>query len=273
MTEPVRAVIVDDERAARDAVRSMLVERPQVQIVAEASNGREAEAILRQVRPDLVFLDVQMPDLDGFGVLDALGPAGPRGVVFVTAYDEHAIRAFEVHALDYVLKPFGRQRFNAAVTQALDRLRALDALTLQRTLSSMAQDRSAGKQLPAEVTGGLGDPSSRTPRRLAVRVGSKVTLVDIDAIDWMEARGDYVRVHAGKHLHVVAQRMHALERSFESSGFLRIHRSLIVNGSRVHELHRHADGSGTAVLRDGVRLRVARERWEALYKALSLADQ
>jgi two-component system LytT family response regulator len=272
MTEPIRAVIVDDESAARDAVRTMLRERPQVRVVAEASNGREAEVIIRRERPDLVFLDVQMPDRDGFALLEALGPAVPRGIVFVTAYDEHAIRAFEVHALDYVLKPFGRRRFNAAVTQALDRLRALDALTLHRTLSSMAQERVASDQPPAEVAVTPGDAASRAPRRLAVRAGAKVTLVEIDAIDWMEAHGDYVRIHVGKQLHLVAQRLQALERSLESEGFIRIHRSLIVNSTRIHELHRDADGSGTIVLNDGVRLRVARDRWEALYKALRLAD-
>lgn len=272
MTQPIRAVIVDDEPAARDAVRTMLLERPQVQVVAEASNGHEAEAVIRRMRPDLLFLDVQMPDRDGFAVLDALGPDVPRGVVFVTAHDEHAIRAFDVHALDYLLKPFGRQRFNAAVTRALDRLRALDALTLQRTLSSMAQARGAAVEPAADVAAAPSNTSRSAPRRLAVRVGAKVTLVDVDAIDWMESVGDYVRIHAGKQSHLVTQRLHALERLLETSGFIRVHRSLIVNGARVHELHRDADGSGTIVLRDGVRLRVARDRWETLYSALRLEE-
>ena len=270
MTHEIRAVIIDDERIARDAVRTMLVEQPRVRIVAEASNGREALEVIRRLRPDLVFLDVQMPDLDGFAVLDALGPDVPRGVVFVTAHDEHAVRAFEVHALDYLLKPFGPNRFNAAVTRALDQLSALDALTLQRTLASMASDRGAAGQQPAALSLPANDVSSSTPRRLAVRTGSKLTLVDVNSIDWMEAASDYVRLHAGKVSHLVAHRLHALERLLESSGFIRIHRSIIVNGSRVHELHREADGSGTVVLRDGVRLRVARDRWDALYTTLGL---
>ena len=272
MSQQIRAVIVDDERAAREAVRTMLLEVPQVRIVAEASNGREAEETMRRVRPDLVFLDVQMPDRDGFAVLEALGPDVPRGVVFVTAHDEHAIRAFEVHALDYLLKPFGRPRFKAAVTRALDHLNALDALTLQRTLSSMAQDRGAVGQRPAELSVALTDGSSSAPRRLAVRTGSKLTLVEVASIDWMDAAGDYVRLHVGKLSHLVARRLHALERLLESSGFIRIHRSLIVNGSRVRELHRDADGSGTIVLGDGVRLRVARDRWDELCAALKLEE-
>src|SRR5687767_1391061 len=123
---------------------TLLAEHPSVQVVGEASNGKEAVQLVRQLRPDLLFLDIQMPDLDGFRVLEALGDDVPRGIVFVTAHDEHAIRAFDVHALDYVLKPFGRPRFDAAVARALERLRALDALTLQRTLASMAEDRRAG---------------------------------------------------------------------------------------------------------------------------------
>ena len=234
--QQIRAVIVDDEPAGRDAVRTMLRERPQVRVVAEARNGREAEEIIRRERPDLLFLDVQMPDRDGFAVLEALGPEVPRGVVFVTAHDEHAVRAFEVQAMDYLLKPFGRQRFNAVVSRAIDRL----------------------------ATGGA------PPRRLAVRTGTRLTLVDIDAIDWMEAVGDYVRIHTGKQAHIIAQRLYALERLLGSSGFIRVHRSFIVNGSRVHELQREADGSGTLVLRDGVRLRVARDRWDALCRALRL---
>jgi two-component system LytT family response regulator len=137
----IRAVVVDDEPSAREVVLTLLAEHPSVEVVGEATNGREAVELIRRLRPGLPFLDVQMPDLDGFAVLDALGADVPRGVVFVTAHDEHAIRAFEVHALDYVLKPFGRPRFGAAVARALDRLQAMDALSLQQTLASIAADR------------------------------------------------------------------------------------------------------------------------------------
>jgi two-component system LytT family response regulator len=269
---PIRAVIVDDEPSAREVVRAMLADHAEVQIVGEATNGSDAIEVIRRVRPDLVFLDVQMPDGDGFGVLDDLGEQVPRGVVFVTAHDEHAIRAFEVHALDYVLKPFGRQRFSAAVGRALERLNALDALTLQRTLASMADDRRAGRTPEGELAVGAADAPGALHRRIAVRNGAKLTLVDVGGIDWVEADGDYARIHTGKHTHLVSYRMHALERLLETGGFIRIHRSLIVNSDRVQELHREGDGSGFIVLKDGVRLRVARGRWEALEKALQVEE-
>jgi two-component system LytT family response regulator len=234
--------------------------------------------LVRQLRPDLLFLDIQMPDQDGFRVLESLGDDVPRGIVFVTAHDEHAIRAFDVHALDYVLKPFGRPRFKAAVTRALEGLRAMEALTLQRTLASMAADRRADSRPAGELT--TPEPSAedegkaRTtpPRRIGVRNGSKITVVDVDAIDWVEACGDYARIHAGKHTYLVSQRMHALERLLEAREFVRVHRSLIVNVKRVRELHRDADGGGTLVLTDGVRLRVARGRWEAMERALEMEE-
>jgi two-component system LytT family response regulator len=273
----VRAVVVDDEPTAREVVMTLLAEHPTVKVVGEATNGKEAVQLVRQLKPDLLFLDIQMPDQDGFRVLEALGDDVPRGIVFVTAHDEHAIRAFDVHALDYVLKPFGRPRFRAAVTRALEGLRAMDALTLHRTLASMAADR-ADSRPAGELSLGEGavepegKPRATAPRRIGVRNGSKITLVDIEAIDWVEASGDYARIHAGKHAYLVSQRMHALERLLEAREFVRVHRSLIVNVKRVRELHREPDGGGTLVLTDGVRLRVARGRWESMERALEMEE-
>jgi two-component system, LytTR family, response regulator len=268
----VRAVVADDEPAAREAVVTMLAEHPEVEVVGEATNGDEAVALVRAQRPDLLFLDIQMPDRDGFAVLEALGDDVPRGVVFVTAHDEHAIRAFDAHALDYVLKPFGRPRFRAAVGRALTRLSALDALILRDTLASMAGDRRADDAAPAEISIQQREERQSPPRRLGVRTGSHIVVVDIDTIDWVESYGDYARVHVGRQTHVVAQRMHALERMFSAGEFLRIHRSLIVNLQRVRELHRESDGGGTIILSNGVRLRVARGRWEALQDALQMHE-
>ena len=276
----VRAVVVDDEPTAREVVLTLLAEHPTVQVVGEATNGKEAVRLVRQLKPDLLFLDIQMPDQDGFRVLEMLGDDVPRGIVFVTAHDEHAIRAFDVHALDYVLKPFGRPRFRAAVTRALDGLRAMDALTMQRTLESMAADRHADAKPAGELSfadpaseGSAKDkPRSSPLRRIGVRNGAKITLVDVDAIDWVEASGDYARIHAGKHTYLVSQRMHALERLLEAREFVRVHRSLIVNVKRVRELHREPDGGGAMVLTDGVRLRVARGRWEAMERALEMEE-
>jgi two-component system LytT family response regulator len=230
---------------------------------------------VRRLKPDLLFLDVQMPDLDGFGMLDELGDAVPRGVVFVTAHDEHAIRAFEVHALDYLLKPFGRPRFDAAVARVIERLDALDMLTLRRTLASMAEDRGivpAAGELSLETGQGDDNVSSQITRRIGVRTGTRTVIVDVDDIDWVEAVGDYARIHAGKRTHLISQRMHALESILEANHFLRTHRSIIVNLARVRELHRDSDGGGTLVLQDGVRLRIARGRWDALRSALAMQE-
>src|SRR4051812_18792279 len=213
--EKIRAVVVDDEPASREVVLTLLAEHPQVSVVGEATNGREAVAVVRRTRPALLFLDVQMPDQDGFAVLDELGADVPPGVVFVTAHDEHAIRAFDVHALDYLLKPFGRPRFNAAVTRAADRLNALDALTLQQTLASMADDRRDGEPAGELSVPTESEPRQSAPKRIGVRTGTKTVVVDVESIDWVEAVGDYARIHAGKRAHLVAQRMHALERLLE----------------------------------------------------------
>jgi two-component system LytT family response regulator len=267
----VRAVVVDDEPAARGAVTTLLAEHPSVRVVGEATNGRDAVHLVRDLRPDLLFLDIQMPDQDGFGVLETLGSDVPAGVVFVTAHDEHAIRAFEMHALDYVLKPFGRPRFAAAVNRALERLHALDALTMQRTLASMSEDRRANRAPPGELS--MEEPGRRAPlQRIGVRIGARVVVIDVATIDWLEADGDYARIHVGKQVHLVSQRMNALERLLEGDAFARIHRSVIVNVSRVRELVRDADGGGAIVLHDGVRLRVARGRWEALQRVLGLEE-
>lgn len=265
---PVRAMIVDDEPVARDAVRALLAEHATITIVGEAANGREAALEIQRLKPDLLFLDIQMPDEDGFALLERLGADVPTGVIFVTAHDQHAVRAFEVHALDYLLKPFGRPRFAAAVERALDRLRALDALTLRRTLESIADDRRRVQEAPAELSPAT-DPSA-SPTRIGVRTGGKLILVDVESIDWVEASGDNARIHSGNRSWVITQRMHVLEKFFSRGDFARVHRSLIVNLKRIKELHRDADGAGTVVLMTGVRLRVARARWDALQRALRM---
>jgi two-component system LytT family response regulator len=270
MSDPIRAVVVDDEPAAREAIVTLLAGEPDVEVVGQAGHGEEAVARIRALRPDLVFLDVQMPDRDGFQVLEALGPDVPRGLVFVTAHDEHAIRAFEVHALDYVMKPFGRPRFHAAVRRAVERLRAHRALALQHTLERMAETARG----EARAVGALAapDPDARgRPTRLGVRTGARVVMVEIDDIDWIEACGDYLRVYAGVGRYLIGGSMQRLERLLDPRAFGRIHRSLIVNLKRVRELHRDADGGGAIVTKDGVRLRVARGRWEALEAALGIA--
>ena len=264
----VRAVVVDDEREGRDAVRTLLDDVPEIEVVGEAAGAAEAVVAIRELRPDLIFLDIRMPDGDGFSVLDALGADLPRGVVFVTAHSEHAHRAFEVHALDYVMKPFGRPRFLAAVRRALRRLEADAALGMKETLRSLVQGLGIDR---AEAAGGeVALEGSAVPARIGVRVGNRTTLVDVEAVDWVEADDDLVRLHVGERVHLLSSRLRDLEAMLPRGSFLRIHRSVIVNLARVHVLHRERDGSGTVALRSGVQLRVARGRWEALQAALGL---
>jgi two-component system LytT family response regulator len=267
-TRRFRAVVADDERAGREAVITLLRDQPAVEVVGEAGSGKETVALVRRLQPDLLFLDVQMPGGDGFNVLESLGADAPRGVVFVTAFDEHAVRAFEVHALDYVVKPFGTPRFAAAVARAVARLEAEDALSLRRTLEALVE----GRRLPPGPPGTLAEGMSAGPRpdRLAVRTGARTVLVPLVDVDWIESDGDYARIHAGARTHLVSARMHVLEELLDAQRFLRVHRSVIVRLARISELFRDDDGGGTAVLANGVRLRVARSRWEELERALAV---
>jgi len=266
-----RAVVADDEPVAREAVVTLLSEQPAIEIVGEAASGGETVELVRRLAPDILFLDVQMPRGDGFAVLEELGTDVPRGVVFVTAFDEHALRAFEVHALDYVVKPFGRPRFDAAVSRAVARLEAEEALSLRRTLESLMAERREA----ADPPGTLASESAAAPpaRRLAVRHGSRTVLVPVAEVDWIAADGDYAQIHSGSASHLVSTRLQALQELLDPRGFLRIHRSVIVNLARVAELHRDDDGGGTAVLQDGIRLRVSRSRWEELERALDIGPR
>ena len=258
-----RAVIADDEPAAREVVASFLRAHPAIRIVGEADNGVSTVACVRRLQPDLLFLDVQMPDRDGFDVIEDLGTDVPRGIIFVTAHDEHAVRAFEVHALDYVLKPFGRPRFDAAVERALRRLEAEDVFTLQKTLAAVLEGRHpALAALSAEAT------SARRPSRLAVRVNDRTLLIDVQDVDWVEADRDYVRLHVSGRTYLLNERLHAMEARLDPTCFLRIHRSTLVNLARIRELQRLEDGGALLVLDSGVHLRVARNRRSAVERAL-----
>lgn len=270
-SRPFRAVVVDDEPASRAVLNTFLADVGSIAVVGEARNGKEAVDVVRRLAPDLLFLDVQMPDRDGFGVLDALGDDVPRGVIFVTAHDEHALRAFEVHALDYILKPFGRPRFDAAVQRAVRRLEADDAWSLRRTLAAMVAERrkpAAAATLAGALEGGVsGQPHAR---RFAVRRNERTVLVNVDDVDWIEADGDYVRLHTASSVHLLGMRMHAMESRLEPQRFHRIHRSTIVRLQRIRELRRAEDGGGIVVLESGVQLRVARNRWASLEGALDV---
>jgi two-component system LytT family response regulator len=215
----LRVLIADDEPLARRGLRGWLTTEPEVEVVGEARNGAEAVVMCRALRPELLLLDVQMPARDGFDVLADLGPDLPPAVVFVTAYDQHALRAFDHHAVDYLLKPVDEARFRTAVERARQRLgrRAPD----ERLLALLAELRPAP---PAWL------------ERIPSRIGSKVTLIPVEEIEWFEAADNYIRVHAGGRRHVVRETMKALEAKLDPARFIRVHRSAIVAVERIREL-------------------------------------
>jgi two-component system, LytTR family, response regulator len=241
MTARVRALVIDDEPLARKRIRALLEGEPGVEVAGEAGSGTEAVARIREIKPDLVFLDVQMPGMDGFSVLRALAPGPVPLVVFVTAHDDHAIRAFEVHAVDYVLKPVVEDRFRAAVRRALERVSASSADALSRQMASLLE------RLPA----GSSD-------RLAVRSGERTMFVRFDDIDWIDVDGDYARLHVGKETHLLRETLTDLERRLPASRFLRIHRSFIVQADRIQSVQPWFKGDYVLTLRDGTRLQSGR---------------
>jgi len=239
----IRALIVDDERPARELIATLLRDEADLEVVGECSNGRDALAAIQRLSPDLVFLDVQMPGLDGFGVLAELPAERLPLVVFVTAFDQHAIKAFEVHALDYLLKPFEYDRLRQAVRRARTELAEGSTASGQARLLALLE----------ELRGG-----SRTWNRLAIREGGRVVFLQPDEIDWIEAEGNYVRLHVGKESHLLRETMGSTEARLASKKFLRVSRSTIVNLERVTEWQPLFHGDSVLILRDGTRLTVSR---------------
>jgi two-component system, LytTR family, response regulator len=234
----IRSLIVDDERLARDRLRSLALGEPDLELVGECGDGVEALATIEELRPDLLFLDVQMPRLDGFGVIAALPPGALPAVIFTTAHDQHAVRAFEVHALDYLLKPFKEARFRLAVARARARLSekrqpATDGL------------QSLAVQLRAAQFGGP---------HILVKSPDRIVFLRAAEIDWVEAAGNYVVLHAGSERHIMRETMSALEKRLEEAGFMRVSRSAILNLQRVRELKPAEAGQFCVVLKSGARL-------------------
>jgi two-component system LytT family response regulator len=236
----IRIVIVDDERLARDRIRELLKGEPDAEIVADCADGEMAVSVIERCLPDLLFLDVQMPRMDGFEVLEAIGPRRIPAVVFTTAHDAHAVRAFEVHALDYLLKPFTEARFRAA----LERARAV------------LGERSSSESTQHRVSSLLTEVRQRRPggSRLLVRSPDRVLFLKTDEIDHLEAAGNYAVVHHGTERHIVRETMGALEERLAPGGFMRISRSVIVNLHRVRELQPVEAGSYCVLTKSGARL-------------------
>ena len=251
------ACIVDDEELARRGIRSRLAARNDIRIVAECASGREAVDTIVEHAPDLVFLDVQMPGLDGFDVIEEIGPERMPVVIFVTAYDEHALRAFDVHALDYLLKPIDEARLHDAIDRAKARL--------DQRRSSQLGDRLAALLdgvAPGERSGD--DASGEITERFVIKTGGRVTFVDADAIDWVEAAGDYVRLHTSEKVHLLRETMSGMEDRLDPDRFLRIHRSTIINTERLRELRPYGNSEYIVVLDDGTELKLSRTYRDAL---------
>jgi two-component system LytT family response regulator len=239
----MRALVVDDESLARRGICARLARVGGVLVVGECDTGRAAVEAIRRLRPDLVFLDVQMPGLDGFGVVEQIGVDRMPILIFVTAYDEHAMRAFDVHAIDYVLKPIDDDRFARAVARARDDLAGRNTATLATRLSALLAER---ERLP------------HRDARLAVRDRGRIVLVDPNDVSWIAADGDYVRIHVGTTNYLIRETMTAIEARLAPISFVRIHRSTIVNVHRIQELAPQLNGEYIVVLRDGVRLKSSR---------------
>ena len=257
----IRAVIVDDEPLARRGIRARLERAGGYAIVAECASGREAIDAIRRHSPSVVFLDVQMPGIDGFGVIDAIGADRMPVVIFVTAYDMHALRAFEAHAFDYLLKPIDDDRFASTIDRARRRVTEHEESEVARRLAALMQDIRPSldglEQRPIRRSEGDAPPAP-LPNRIVVKDRDRVIFIDVGDIDWIGADGDYVRIHTAGKSHLVRDTMAAMEQRLDSSTFVRIHRSTIVNLSRIKELRPYSSREYAVILRDGTRLRLSR---------------
>ncbi len=244
----MKALIIDDEDLARAVVREHLLAHPDVEVAAECANGFEALKAAALHQPDLIFLDIQMPKLDGFEVLELLEAEGKRpAVVFVTAYDQHALRAFEAHAVDYLLKPFSKERFDAA----LDKARALQAARPVVAPTAAAELASTARQ---------GKPLER----IVVKDGPKVTVVHLDRLDWVQAQDDYVLLRTEAKNLLKQQTLASLETQLDPNRFIRIHRSYLLNLDRLVRVEQDSKEHRDAILRDGTRLPVSRAGYQRL---------
>ena len=254
----IRTLIVDDEPLGRSGITTRLKGAPDIEIISECPNGRLAVEAIHALKPDLVFLDVQMPGMNGFEVLAALDTETLPVVIFVTAYDDYALRAFDVHALDYLLKPIDDERFQLALERARAHLGQKRKSALGQQLAALLADLKSVS--PAKPT-----QRERTAvtDRFVIKSGGRIYFVKAEEIDWIEAVGDYVRLHVGVQAHLLRNTMTALEAKLDQR-FLRIHRSTIVNTERIKELHPYFNGEYTVILSDGTQLKSGRSYRERL---------
>ena len=246
----IKVLVVDDEPLARERLTTLLSQEPDVELVTPARDGEEAITSIHDDSPDLVFLDVQMPQMNGFDVIEAVGSDKMPLVIFVTAYDQHALKAFQVRALDYLLKPFDRERFRQALTRAHQQLeRSAGNGEIERRLAAIVND--------------LRPPKARTDR-FVVKSGGRIFFVRTGEIDWIEAAGNYVKLHVGNDSHLIRETMNAVEGKLSPDLFVRIHRCHIVNIEQVRELQPWFNGEYVVFLKNGTRLTLSRGYRERL---------
>jgi two-component system LytT family response regulator len=250
----IRTLIVDDETIARERLRRLLADEPDIEIIGEARNGREAVALIRQLAPELVLLDVQMPEMTGFAALAEIGSEGAPAIIFITAHDQFALQAFEVHALDYLLKPVTRERLQRALAHARVQIEARRGGRMDARLR--------------ELLDGLRVPP-RYLERLVVKSGGRVYFVKVEEIDWVEAAGNYVNLHVGNETHLLRETMGHLETRLDPQRFVRIHRSTLVHLDRIKELQPLFNGDYTVILRNGAALTLSRTYRDRLLEVIS----
>jgi len=239
----IRALIIDDEPLAREMIREMLQDDPEIEIIGECANGREAVDAIRRLTPDLIFLDIQMPELGGFEVLESLKNEHVPYIIFATAYDQYAVRAFEVHALDYLLKPFDRERFETAWKRAKNLIRDEKVNQRDEHILALLEELKAGP---------------RYLERLVIKTEGRVFFLDIDEIHCIESEGNYVRVYNGRKTYLLRETISGLESQLDPKKFLRIHRSSIVRIDKIKELQPWFHGEYHVVLENGKQLTLSR---------------
>jgi two-component system LytT family response regulator len=258
----IRTLIVDDMPPARSRVRRALAKADDFEVIGECGDGAAAITSIRELQPDLVFLDVQMPEIDGFGVVAALEPSERPVILFVTAHDEYALRAFEVHALDYLLKPFDNERFERALERVREQVRLRQGQGVDRRLESLL------KQLRPDTRYKQLRPDTRYLRRIAVKARGRTRLINVADIDWIGAEGNYLNLHVGSETHLIRETMATIEQQLDPDRFARIHRSTIVNLDRVSEISPLFNGDQSIRLANGEELTASRSHYDNLKSLL-----
>jgi len=263
MSGKIKTLIVDDEPLARRNLRVLLERDQQIEVLDECRNGREAVKAIKNLSPDLIFLDIQMPEMDGFDVLAHVGPEQIQAIIFVTAFDQYALKAFDVHALDYLLKPFDDERFERALELAKSQIAAREINKLSKRLFALLEERES------ERKGAITEQESYLTR-LMIKASNRMVLLKVADIDFIEADGNYAKLHVGRKAHLLREKMHDLEGRLDPAKFVRIHRSVIVNLDRIKEMQPHFNGDYVVILEDGTQLRLSRTRREHLEDRLRI---